>query len=146
MFTESYVVPINQPSKVVFEYINNLDNIPTWQGGIEKISYTQNPAGLGTRFCIDRSILGKHFSTTLKIINFTENHGYVAQSVGGPVGLTIEVSLDADKGKTNFSTVVKGEAKGLARLAETLIAAQLAISLREDGERLKALLESTKIG
>lgn len=145
MFTESIVVSINQPPEIVFEYINNLDNIPTWQGGIEKVSYTHNPAGLGTHFRIDRSLMGKHFSTTMKITNFTENQGYIAQSVGGPVTLTIEVFLKADNGKTNFSTVVKGEAKGLARLAESLIAAQMAISLREDGERLKSQLESTGI-
>jgi carbon monoxide dehydrogenase subunit G len=144
LFSESFTISITQPREVVFQYINNLDNIPAWQGGIEKVSYSQNPPGLGTLFHIERSVLGRHISTTMKIIELTDNQGYVAQSSRGPVMFTVHISLEDEDEKTKVSTSVKGETKGMARFAETLIAAQISISLREDGERLKLQLENKK--
>jgi carbon monoxide dehydrogenase subunit G len=142
MFNESYTVMIKRPVEEVFAYVNDLDNTTVWQGGIEKVSYTQNPADLGTRFTLTRSFLGRQVKLTLKITEFEANQGYTARALDGPLNMDIRVSMEAVEGGTEMTTQVKGEAKGLARMGEGMIAAQMGLSLREDGERLKEILES----
>ncbi len=141
MINESNSITIQKPVNEVFEYINNLDNMPAWQAGIEKLSYTRNPADLGTRFVLERVIMGRSFKISLKIVEFEINRGYTARMMDGPLNMHIRISLEAIEGGTAMTTQMKGEAKGLARLAESVISAQMALSVREDGERLKALLE-----
>lgn len=141
MFKETYTVMIQKSAEEVFSYINDLDNTPIWQGSIDNISYTQNPAELGTSFTLTRSFMGRQVRFTLKIIEFEVNKGYTARALDGPLKMEIRVSLESSRAGTEMTTQVKGEAKGFARVAEGMIAAQLGISLREDGERLKDLLE-----
>jgi uncharacterized protein YndB with AHSA1/START domain len=89
-----------------------------------------------------RKFMGKDMETTLEITALKPNEKYSAKTLSGPVPYEVTVTFEAVEGGTQMSTTIEGEAGGFFKLAEGVVAKQLEKTLKESGERLKALLEA----
>jgi hypothetical protein len=59
----------------------------------------------------------------------------------GPVPFQVEAVFEGIEGGTRMTTSIEGEPKGFFKIAEGMLAGQLEKSLKEDGNRLKQILE-----
>jgi uncharacterized membrane protein len=132
---------INKPVEHVFAYTNNLAHSPEWQGSLESIKYQDATPKVGGKFTEVRKIMGREMKTTLEITALETNALYSAKTLSGPLPFEVTVTFESVDDGTRMTTKVEGEARGFLKLAESTVTKQLKKSLREDGERLKEILE-----
>ena len=142
MFKVENSIVIQKPVAEVFAYVNDPENATKWQGGVEAVKYTEVPVKVGTQYTEVRKFMGKEMNTLLEVTALDANSKYAAKVIKGPVPFEVDVTFEAEGGDaTKMTTSVSGEPGGFFKLAEGMVSKQLEESLKEDGKRLKSILE-----
>jgi uncharacterized membrane protein len=134
-------ITINKPVEEVYAYVNDPENSATWQSGVESVEYPDGVPQVGTQFIEVRKFMGREMKTTLEITALEENKKYGAKTLSGPVPYEVTVTFDTVGDSTKMTTNIEGEPGGFFKLAESAVTKQLENSLKEDGAKLKAILE-----
>jgi uncharacterized membrane protein len=133
---------IQKSVEEVYAFTNNPENTTKWQGGVVSVKYQDEELREGVQFTEVRKFMGRDMETTLEITTLVPNEKYAAKTLDGPVPYEVTVTFESINGSTRMTTRVEGEAGGFFKLAEGMVAKQLEKSIKEDGERLKSILEA----
>jgi uncharacterized membrane protein len=134
-------VDINKPVSEVFAFVSNHENTSRWQGGVESVIPDGPPDVVGSKFTEVRKFMGQEMKSTLEITVFDSDARWGAKVLTGPVPFQVEAVFEGIEGGTRMTTSIEGEPKGFFKIAEGMLAGQLEKSLKEDGNRLKQILE-----
>lgn len=137
-------IQVDRPASEVFEYLADMANNPEWQTGMQSCTWTSEPPlRLGSTYDQEASFLGKKITSSFEVVEFEEGRKIRIRTTSGtmPIDVTRLVS-EASPGTSTVKAIVKGDPKGVFRLAMPLMRFLVGASVRKDYERLKALLES----
>ena len=136
-------VVINRPVEEVFAFISDLENDPPWTSATEVRRTSTGPIGIGTTFRQRARFLGRRLEFTFQVIGYEANHSITVKATSG--ALSLEGTRTVEPFGENASQVTAsggGNARGVLKLAEQLLAAIGAHQLRTQLDRLKQLLEA----
>lgn len=144
MFTAEADVTINRPLEEVFTFVSTPAEFPRWQNGVlESRQTTAGPVGLGSTGTIVREAMGRKDETGWEVTDFKANAGYTVTSTGrATVSYVLTYTFTAVEGGTRVHARFQGEAHGLAKPLEGMIANSVKKDWQEDHQHLKTLLES----
>jgi uncharacterized membrane protein len=137
-------VEIECPASVVFDYLADMSNNPQWQRGMETCTWTSEPPlRLGSTYDQQARFLGKQISSSFEVTEFETGHRIRIQTVSGtmPIDVTREVT-DAPDGHAVVTAMVRGDPKGVFRLASPVMRLMVSRSGNRDYSRLKEILEA----
>jgi uncharacterized membrane protein len=135
-------IVIKRPVADVFAYAYTTEYATQWQGGVESIILDNGPDNtVGSRYTEVRKFLGQEMKTQMEVTAYVPNARWAAKVVKGPIPYEVEMTYTAVPDGTKLHMVVEGEMSGFFKLAEGMVASQLAKSIDEDLQHLKTLLE-----
>lgn len=110
-------VIIHQTRDVIFGYVSDGRNIPSWKKGlIEVRRITPGPAGVGTIDVHVSEFMGRRDEVKHEITAFEENHLVEFRTVSGPFPSTGRfIFVDNEKG-TRVTVISEAEPSGIYRL------------------------------
>ena len=144
MFTAEADVTINRPLEEVFAFVSTPSEIPQWQHDVVESRQTSaGPLGVGATGAMVRTALGRKVETGWEVTDFKANAGYTVKSTGNALlSYVLTYAFTAVDGGTRVQASFQGEAHGLAKPMEGMIANSVKQDWQEDHQRLKTLLES----
>lgn len=109
---------IQRPVAEVFNYVSNLAHSAEWQSGLTEVrQITEQPLGIGTRYALVRTFMGRKMEANNEI---------------------------AEQG-TKLTSKIEMQPKGFISLAEPLISASLQRDVEASLNVLKNMLESQAV-
>ena len=144
MFTAEADVTIHRPLEEVFAFVSTPSEFPQWQHGVEESRQTSaGPLGVGATGAMVRTSMGRKVETGWEVTDFKANEGYTVKSTGSPpLSYVLTYAFTAVEGGTRVQASFQGEAHGLARPMEGMIAGSVKKDWQDDHQHLKTLLES----
>jgi uncharacterized protein YndB with AHSA1/START domain len=144
MFTAEADVTINRPLEEVFAFVSTPSEIPKWQHDVvESWQTSAGPLGVGTTGAMVRQSLGRRVEIGWEVTNFKANEGYTVKSTGSaPLSYVLTYAFTAVEGGTRVQASFQGEAHGLAKPMEGVIASSVKKDWPDDHQHLKTLLET----
>lgn len=140
-----YSVIINKPVNEVFQYLENLDNRPSWEPGVVEakvISGTYEEPGSFIQ--ITNQLLGKKMETVAEVIDYKQNEQVVCRAEK-PFYHEVAHIYEEINGQTKFTrkatAVVDGQGK-ITKLASSLIEKKLEKSFQKTVLTAKEVLEN----
>jgi len=133
---------INKPVADVFAVAHDPSKTTQWQTDVEAVEYAGGPFGVGTQFTEVRKFMGKEMRTMMEVTAHEPGQRLGMKALNGPVKFEVNVTFEPIETGTKMVTVVQAEPGGFFKLAEGAVAKQLEKSIKEDNDRLKALLEA----
>ena len=137
-------IDIDRPPGVVFDFIADMANNPSWQQGMRECRWTSEPPlRLGSTYDQEARFLGKAIVSSFEVVEFERGERIHIRTTGGsmPIDVTREVVPRADGG-SQVKALVRGDSSGLFRLAAPFMKLLVRSSVRKDYRRLKELLEA----
>ena len=132
---------INRPSADVFAYISNFENNPKWQGGMVDAWFTSEPPmRVGTSYSQVAVFLGRRVESTFEVTEYQAGRLIKAKSIVSTFPITFTRIVDAENGGSRVTAIVEGDASGIFKLAEPLLAGKVNKSIHKDYENLKKIL------
>jgi len=144
MMEISASIEIERPAATVFAYLSDMSNNPKWQKGMKACTWTSEPPlRLGSTYDQEASFLGKAIISSFKVVEFEADHLIRIRTTSGtmPIDVTRRVA-DSSPGSCTVEAIVKGDPKGVFRLATPLMRILVGASVRKDYRKLKQLLEA----
>jgi len=142
-YDESASITLNVPIERVFEYVTDIENLPTWAGAFEEIRhYSGDPVGVGSTWTSVSKFMGREVISECEMTTFDPPTKLVfsIKNMAGD-GDNIWTLEKLDEGRTRFTLRLKGKAKGIAVMAVGLIRSQADKQMNGDLAKLKATLE-----
>lgn len=137
-------ISIERPTAAVFAYLADMSNNPKWQKGMQSCKWTSDPPlRLGSTYDQEASFLGKKIVSSFEVVEFEPGRLIRIRTTSGtmPIDVTREVT-EGSPGTSTVAAIVRGDPKGVFRLASPLMQILVGSSVRKDYRRLKELLES----
>ena len=141
MFRVESTVWIQKSVEAVYTFVNNPDSITRWQGRVERVKFPDGIPVVGTQYTEVRKFMGRKLHSTLEVTAIEANKRCGAKVIKGPLTYEFEVTFAEEGEGTKLTMVVAGEPEGFFKLAEGMLIKQLELSVDEDCQRLKSLLE-----
>jgi uncharacterized protein YndB with AHSA1/START domain len=135
---------ISQPRGRVFEFLTDLDNLPKWQSGVvqsRRLSQGQVRTGFQFEETAKVGPWRLHTVCTVTDIKPNERFAFEAKS-DGPLDYDGRFELQPVAGGTRVTLSGNARLKGLWRLLQPLLAADLRRETRSELMTLKQLLEA----
>jgi uncharacterized membrane protein len=145
MITVEKSIGINRAAEVVFAYVSDHTNAPSWQRGLLEVRRaTEGPIGVGTRHTLVRTFMGRRMEAGNEFTEYEPNRRVAfkitSSSVAGEGSYVVE---QAGSGSARLTARIEMQPSGLMRLAEPLMAASLRREVEANLIDLKGLLEAT---
>jgi hypothetical protein len=122
-----------------FAYLSRFDRAVEWDPGVaEAEMLTAEPVGRGSRFRLVARFLGRSVPLEYEIVEFRSPERLVLNAETNLISSTDTITFDPDGSGTVVAYDALLEGKGLARLADPL----LAIAFRRIGDRAVAGLRT----
>jgi uncharacterized membrane protein len=136
-------VTINRPMDEVFDYVGEIDNLPTWRGPIVEAKQTSpGPAGAGMTGWVKAKFLGRQMEMPTEITAWDPPRSLSAKNTGGPVDLAFHYTFQPEGEGTRLTMVTEGEPGGFFKLAAPVVEQVAHRQSQSDLETLKTLLEN----
>ena len=136
-------VEIGAPPDKVFAFISNFENNPTWQGGMIEAHFTSVGAlQVGSTYSQTAHFLGKQIESRFEVLEFEPGHLVKASTVTSTFPITFTRIVNPIPVGSAVTAIVEGDATGLFKLAEPLMARKVRKSVAKDYSTLKEMLES----
>jgi carbon monoxide dehydrogenase subunit G len=118
-----------------FAYLSRFDRAAEWDPGVtDGVMLTGEPVGPGSRFRLRARFLGRSIPLDYEIVEFDPHERMVLRAETGTIRSTDTITFGTDGSGTLVHYEAVLEAKGLARVAEPL----LAVAFRRIGDRAAA--------
>jgi len=137
-------IDIERPASAVFAYLADMSNNPSWQKGMERCTWTSDPPlRLGSTYDQEASFLGKKIVSSFEVVEFELDRVIRIRTTGGtmPIDVTRQVE-QVSPDSTRVLAIVRGDPKGVFRLATPIMKMLVVSSVRRDYRRLKELLDA----
>lgn len=131
-------IVINAPADVVFEFIANPENNPTWQRGMQSCRITsEGQFGQGSTYRQTATFLGKRIDSDFEIVEFVPGRRIKGTTTSGPFPITFTRSAEPlGDDRTHVAALVEGDASGFFRIATPILRWMVQRSVRGDYRRL----------
>jgi|GEM_PF-1435593 len=142
-YHESATIVLDVPIQTVFEFVTDIENLPTWAGAFDEIrDFTGNPIGVGSTWTSISKFMGREVVSQNCVTEWDAPHKVVFSIVNmaGDGLNTWSLESLADN-QTRFTLQLDGEAKGIARMAVGLIRSQADKQMTSDLANLKRILK-----
>src|SRR4051812_9177512 len=133
---------ISRPRAEVAGYAADPDNATDWYENIKSVEWeTPRSLAIGSRVAFVASFLGRRLSYTYEIRELVPGERLVMSTAQGPFPMeTTYTWEDAGAGATRMTLRNRGEPSGFARVAAPVMARAMRRAMRQDLERLTAIL------
>ena len=136
-------VVINRPVEDIEAFLNDLQNQSQWVSGhIEARSLTQGPMRPGYQYTDVRQMLGQRLEATVEVTEYVPNHGRSFKTTEGPISAQATFTFETVEGGTRVNYTFEGEARGVFKLADAILARMIQRQVETDFSNLKDLLEA----
>jgi uncharacterized membrane protein len=136
-------VEIGAPPDRVFAFISNFENNPKWQGGMIEAHLTSVGAlQAGSTYSQTAHFLGRQIESRFEVLEFEPGRLVKASTVASTFPITFTRIVDPCPEGSAVTAIVEGDATGLLKLAEPLMARKVRKSIANDYSTLKKLLEN----
>ena len=143
MFTRWVEVLIARPLEVVFGFVADVRNRPSWDDRVDSEELTSpEPIGVGSTVRTELRSMGKDYVYTWEIVEHEPPTRMKVESTSGPVPTTLEFQFAGTDGGTQVNAAVKGRPTGMLRLLQPMIARTTQKNLDRGYSRLKTVLET----
>ncbi|HSM38614.1 MAG TPA: SRPBCC family protein [Candidatus Limnocylindrales bacterium] len=135
-------VVINRPLEECFAYLADLSNDLEWRREwIEAEKTTNGPHGVGARYRLTGTLLGRRINTVYETIAYEPNRQAAWTAVSGPLPLNFSRAFEAVEGGTRVTMRYWGDG-GFLKLGGPLVAGIGRRQYEGDFPKLKAILET----
>ena len=135
---------IQKPVEDVFNFIMAEGNYSRCHSDVTELIEIGPRNMVGSRFVEVRRFMGQEMHNTLVITEFVPNQKWAAKGIKGPLHCNVRITCERSNGGTKFTTCFEGEANGIFKTAEEIVADELAKSIEYDEAKLKEMLEKAK--
>ncbi|MDQ6857209.1 MAG: SRPBCC family protein [Candidatus Dormibacteraeota bacterium] len=138
-----HAVSVNRPAEVVFEYIADGTNNPTWRTSVVEVSLHSGTRGEGTVWRqVVRGPAGKEADADYRVTRCEPPSAYGVEIIAGPVrGTALYTLAPGDDGETLVTLTVVLKPRGAMRILTGFMLRQLVEDL-DSLDRLRDLLNS----
>jgi uncharacterized membrane protein len=137
---------IQRPVEEVFNYVSNLTHSAEWQNGLTEVrQITEQPLGVGTRYALVRTFMGRKMEANNEITEFTLGVKVAFKTISGPIPLEASYQFEPAEMGTKLTSKIEMQPKGFVSLAEPLISASLQRDVEASLNVLKNMLESQAV-
>ncbi|MDX1416223.1 MAG: SRPBCC family protein [Candidatus Promineifilaceae bacterium] len=144
MITVNISIDINRSPEEVFAFLSDFENNPQWQNGMKVCTWTSAPPlRIGSTYEQEASFLGRSIFSHFEVIAYEPGQLVQATSPTGTFPITFTRSVAPSGSGTRVKALIEGDASGVFKLAEPLMAPLVRKSIAADYARLKELLERT---
>ncbi len=135
-------IDIARPTSDVFAYISNFANNPKWQGGMMEAYFTTDPpVRVGSEYTQVARFLGRNIESIFKVIEYEPGRLVRATTIKSTFPITFTRMVEPGGSGSIVTAIVEGDASGLFKLAEPLLAKKVKSSIEKDYAILKSMLE-----
>ena len=139
-------INIQRPVEEVFNYVSNLTHSAEWQRGLTEVRrITEQPLGVGTRYALVRTFMGRKMEANNEITEFTPGVKVAFKTISGPIPLEASYQFETAEKGTKLTSKIEMQPKGFVSLAEPLISASLQKDVEANLNVLKNMLESQAV-
>ena len=136
-------VDINRPIEEVFAYVTDPTKAPEWSSlTLESRLEGGGPIGVGSRIRAIGKFLGRRVESTAEVTRYEAPTIFSMREISGPGHLEIERQLESVGKGTRYRSRLAGEAGGLFKLADPIVASLMKRAVETDLHTLKTLLEA----
>lgn len=137
-------VLIDRPPGEVFPMAADPRNMPRWNPAV-LASELDGPLRRGATIVQDIDLVGRRFETVFTLRSFQPARSVTFTSTAGPIQVEGTMRFRAEAGGTRVSWTVRGDCRGILRIAERALVLAGKRELRACLARLKRLLEEEAI-
>lgn len=144
VYDESATIILNVPINTVFNFVTDIENLPTWAGAFETIKdFSGDPVQVGSTWTSISKFMGREVVSQCEMTAFQSPTRLVfsISNMAGD-GDNIWTLEELAEDKTRFTLRLKGKAKGIATMAVGLIRSQAGKQMNSDLSKLKRMLEA----
>jgi uncharacterized protein YndB with AHSA1/START domain len=137
---------VARPREEVFEYLTDVDKLPSWQSGVTSVSrVTQGPVGVGTQFRQLARVGPWKLDVlcTVTDVKINERYAFQARSTG-PLDCDVAFNLQPVAGGTRLTVNGRAQLKGVFRLLRPMLAHGLRKETRQELETLRLIVEARR--
>jgi carbon monoxide dehydrogenase subunit G len=136
-------VLINRPVEDIEAFLNDLQNQSQWVSGhIEARSRTEGPLRLGYKYTDVRQMLGQRLEATVELTEYVPKQRRSFKTTDSPISAEATFIFEPVEGGTRVSYTFEGEARGVFKLADPILARMIQRQVETDFSNLKDLLEA----
>jgi uncharacterized membrane protein len=137
-------IAIDRPAADVFAFVAEFPNNPRWQRGQRSCTWTtEPPLRVGSTYEQHARFLGRDVVNSFEVVALEPGRRVTFTSRGGTFPLTVTRTVEPlGDARSRFTEHVRGETKGVFRIADPLLRPLVRRTIRRDFPRLKALLET----
>ncbi|MEM7348034.1 MAG: SRPBCC family protein [Chloroflexota bacterium] len=147
MIRVDITIEVERPSDEVFDYISNFENNPLWQSGMQEATITsKGPLGVGTTYVQGAKFLGRRIESNFEVLAYEPGRMVKAKSTSGTFPIEFMRSVTPMDTGTMVSAVIKGDATGIFKIAQPLLAPMVKRQIEADYANLKRVLEEDHPG
>ena len=148
MITTRVTVEIARPAAEVFAFVTTPANFPRWAGAVVTASRqtSPGPVGLGTTFTQQNRILGRRFTTEMRVVTYEPVRRFEYEATAGPIRFAGHYTFAPVAGGTRFTSVDESTPPGGLRFLQPLLQPLAQRQIRRNLARLKAVLEASAAG
>ncbi|AII11175.1 SRPBCC family protein [Rhodococcus opacus] len=136
-------IVITRPIGEVFDFVADQTNAPRWQDGLLAVRrITDGPPAVGTKHVVVRTFLGRRLELTNEYVHYEPNKKITFTGASGPSSFDVSYLTDTTADGTRVTCQMRMEQKGLFKLGDPLVAANLKRAFAANLHNLKDLLET----
>lgn len=138
-------IEIERPADVVFDYVADMANNPSWQRGQQRCTWTSEPPiAVGSTYDQKARFLGKAIVSSFEVVEFEPGRRIRIVSTAGTMAIDVTRTVEPlGDDRCLVGAEVNGDPPGVLRLLGPLLSPLVRRSVAGDYERLKANLEAS---
>lgn len=135
-------IAIGAPAHMVFRWVAEPETHLRWRPSVVEFRPLERPVAAGTRIVETVRFLGRRVTTTYEVTELEPDRVIALRSVDGPLPVVLRIELAAGDPGTELTFVLDMEAPRPLGLPVPGFHALMRRYLRDEGRRLRELVES----
>jgi uncharacterized protein YndB with AHSA1/START domain len=144
MITTRVTVEIARPVGEVFAFVTTPANFPRWAGTLVVASRqtSPGPVGVGTTFTQQNHLLGRRFTSALRVVTYEPGRRFEYETTAGPIRFAGHYTFAPVAGGTRFTSVDESTPGGWLRVLQPLLQPIAQRQITRNLTLLKRILET----
>ena len=140
MRTVSAAAYVPAPPSDVFEFLADLENLPSWQSGIVSAELTTpKPVGVGSRAHVVRNFLGQRIEVDITVVGYEPGRRVQLESAASGIGVQARLDLEPKDEGTDLSFAIDIRAQSIFMApVEGMVAGAAEQDVADSLERIRA--------
>jgi uncharacterized membrane protein len=138
-FDFTHTVEIERPAALVFDYVAEFENNPSWQGGMVSCRWSSDDRLVaGSTYVQEAKFMGRRIDTHFRVSEFEPGRSISIESTQSTFPIQVTRSVEPlGPSRCRVTARVRGQPTGMLKLFSGMVKK----SVRKDYDALKSLLE-----